>query len=188
MEQDKINETNIESGESNQGGDKSDSDAVQADSINQKIEEIKSELAQAQDALLRSHAENDNLRRRSAKELEEAQKFSITRFARDLLEVLENLHRAIGNMPSDLEPYDDHIKNFFQGIHMTLSLLESTFEKNGIVRIYPLDQKFDHNYHQAIGHLEDQTKEPNTIVQVVRSGYIIKDRLLQPALVMLSKK
>ena len=160
----------------------------EANPIDNELTVIKAELASAKDAMLRAHAENDNFRRRAAKELEEAQKFSITKFAREMLEVLENLHRAISNMPANIESYDDHVKNFFQGIQMTLTGLESAFEKNGIVRIYPLEQKFDHNYHQAIGHLENQDKEPNTIVQVIRAGYMIKDRLLQPALVMLSKK
>jgi molecular chaperone GrpE len=157
------------------------------DMKDEEIEKLKASVTAAQDSFLRAHAETENVRRRAAKELEEAQKYSIVKFARELLEVSENLHRAIACIPDDISNYDERIKAFVQGIQMTLTSLESAFEKQGITRIYPLNSKFDHNYHQAIGHVEDQTQEPNTIITVVRAGYVIKDRLLQPALVMLSK-
>jgi len=153
-----------------------------------KVNDLEKALVALNDSLLREKADKENLRKRMSKELEDAHKYSISTFAKDLIDVLENLYRAVDNINSIESIADEQIKNFYEGVLMTQKILLSAFEKNNITRLYPLHELFDHNYHQAISQLIDEEKEANTIVQVVRAGYMIRDRLLQPAMVIVSKK
>jgi molecular chaperone GrpE len=152
--------------------------------ISQKLEE---EAKSLKDLVLREKAENENLRKRYIKELEDTNKYAITNFARDLIEVQENMHRALENISSEEIEKNPNIKNIVNGIELTKNSLATTFEKYGINRIYPIDQLFDHNYHQAIVQIPTSEKPEGTIVQVIQAGYTIKDRLLRPALVAVAK-
>jgi molecular chaperone GrpE len=109
--------------------------------------------------------------------MEENSKYAVTGFARDLISVLENLYRAEENLPEDQR----------EGINLTRKELEKVFEKNGIRRIEPKDEKFDHNFHQAVTQVENPEVEAGTVLQVLQAGYVIKDRLLRPAIVVVSK-
>lgn len=160
-----------------------ENDSSSAESI-KKLEEQVNAL---KDQLLREKAENENTRKRFIKELEETNKYAISNFAYDLIEVLENIYRAMENLPQDEIDKNSSLKIYFEGVEMTQKLLLSSFEKYGITRILPINETFDHNYHQAISQIVANDKAPNTIVHVIKAGYLIKGRLLSPALVSVAK-
>ena len=152
-----------------------------------EIDTLKEEVATLKDQVLRNHAELENTRRRARRDVEEAGKYAVTTFARDLINVLENLHRAEDNIPLDQIETNELLKNIFDGVEITKRELLNVFDRHGITRIDPKGQTFDHNFHQAMMHVEDAENPANTVVQVLQAGYMLKDRLLRPALVGVSK-
>lgn len=151
-------------------------------SVEQELAKLQEENSRLKDQALRAMAEAENLRKRTEREIEENTKYAVTGFARDLIQVLENLHRAEASIPETEET-----KSYREGITLTRKELEKIFEKNGIRRIEPVGEKFDHNFHQAVTQLENTEVEPGTVLQVLQAGYVIRDRLLRPAIVTVSK-
>jgi molecular chaperone GrpE len=147
------------------------------------LEEKDKELAAMKDQGLRALAEAENTRRRAERELGDMSKYAVTGFARDLVGVIENLQRAIESIPGDLKQAQPAVANLALGVEMTLKELLSVFERNGIRRIDPIGQKFDHNLHQAVAQVDAPDAEPGSVVQVLQAGYVIHDRLLRPAMV-----
>ncbi len=145
------------------------------------------ELAKMKDTLIRTIAEMENLRKRTTKEVEDAKKYSITSFAKDMIAVLENLRRAEENIPVEEAENNELFKNINDGIIMTISELLNAFKKHGIERIDPMGEKFDHNLHQAIIQIPSNESEEGTILQVIQAGYVLRDRLLRPAMVGVAK-
>lgn len=152
----------------------------------EKIAELEQKAADLNDKLLRSLAELDNVRRRSREELEKASKFAVSGFVSDLVLVVENFLMASENAPKDEIEKVPAIKNYAQAIVMTEKELLKVLEKNQVKRIYPLNQAFDHNLHEAIAQIESEAEE-GTVVQVIQAGYTISDRLIRPALVGVAK-
>jgi len=140
-------------------------------------------IADLKDRLLRSIADMENLRNRSRREQEDALKYANTNFARDLLNVSDNLRRALESVPEGAEAENEALKTLRDGIDMTERELLSVFERHGIEQISPMGEKFDHNAHQAMFKVPGANAEPGTIVQVVQTGYMLRDRLLRPAMV-----
>jgi molecular chaperone GrpE len=147
------------------------------------IEEKDAEIAALKDQALRALAETENTRRRAERELQDMRKYAVAGFAKDLVNVLENLQRAIDAVPVDLKETQPAVKNLAAGVEMTLSELLGIFNRQGIQRIDPMGQKFDHNFHEAIAQIDTPDAEPGTVVQVLQAGYTIHDRLLRPAMV-----
>jgi molecular chaperone GrpE len=147
------------------------------------LDQKEAELAAMKDQALRAMAEAENTRRRSERELADMSKYAVTGFARDLVNVLENLQRATDAISPDLRQAQPAVGSLATGVEMTLKELLNVFERQGIKRIDPLGQKFDHNYHQAVAQIESADAEPGTVVQVLQAGYSIHDRLLRPAMV-----
>lgn len=147
------------------------------------LEQKEAELAAMKDQALRALAETENTRRRSERELADMSKYAVTNFARDLVNVLENLQRATEAIPPELRTNQPAVASLATGVEMTLKELLTTFERYGIVRIDPMGQKFDHNYHQAVAQIDAPGAEAGTVVQVLQAGYSIHDRLLRPAMV-----
>ena len=131
-------------------------------------------------------AETENLRRRAMREREDAGKYAISGFARDMLSVIDNLRRALDSLPDD-HRQDESLAGLISGVEMTERELIAAFERNGIKRIEPLGEKFDHNFHQAMFYAEGTDQPEGTIVEVVQAGYVIADRLLRPAMVGVAK-
>jgi molecular chaperone GrpE len=140
-------------------------------------------IADLKDRLLRSIADMENLRNRSRREQEDALKYANTNFARDVLNVSDNLRRALESVPEGAEAENEALKTLRDGIDMTERELLSVFERHGIEQISPMGEKFDHNAHQAMFKVPGANAEPGTIVQVVQTGYMLRDRLLRPAMV-----
>ena len=161
--------------------------ALQAESNKEQLAAIE-EVVQLKDQLLRLAADNENFRKRSAKQIDDAGKFAINSFAKDLIEVLENLYLATNNIPAEALNEDSIYYAVFQGIEMTKTTLINTFEKHSIKRIYPqVGDDFDHNFHQAVAHVPQPDFTNNAIVDVMRAGYVLHDRLLKPAMVIVAK-
>lgn len=154
------------------------------------IEALQAEVLKVKDQWLRSVAELENVRKRAERDQAETRKYAVTEFARDLAGVSENMYRALDSMtPEVLESEDNKVLNTLHaGVEMTRSELLRVFEKHGITRIIPArGDVFDHNLHQAVSQMEDAELEAGKVVQVIQSGYSIQDRLLQPAMVVVSK-
>lgn len=144
------------------------------------------QIAELKDKLLRALAENENVRRRAERQQSEASQYAITGFARDVLSIADNLHRALEAMPAGARDSAEG-ETFVAGIEMTERELLSALERHGIRKITPVGEKFDHNLHQAVFEVEDTDAPAGTVVQVVQPGYVIRDRLLRPAMVGVAK-
>ncbi len=149
--------------------------------------EYETEIAEMKDQLVRAAAEMENVRKRAERDLEEANKYAISGFARNMISVLENLQRAVESIPDELKQEHEAVKNLSDGVEMTLRELLAIFEKYGVTRVHPQGEKFDHNFHQAVSQVSDPKAEDGTILQVLQAGYVIHDRLLQPAMVVVAK-
>ncbi len=155
-------------------------------SLNEEIEGLKKLVNEQNDKILRSLAEIENLRRRSAEDLEKTSKYAISKFASELVLVVENFYLAVDNMPVDEIEKSEKLKNFATGITMTQQEMIKIFERNGIKRINPINEAFDHNYHEAIAQVEGDG-EAGIIKKVIQAGYSVHDRLIRPALVEVFK-
>ncbi|MCP5381151.1 MAG: nucleotide exchange factor GrpE [Kordiimonadaceae bacterium] len=143
------------------------------------------EINDLRDKLLRAVAEAENVRRRAEKEKADAANYAVTNFARDMLAIGDNLHRALESIPENAE-LPENIKNLIEGVRMTDRELHNIFERHGIHKIDPKGEAFDHNHHQAM--YESETNDPDgMVIQVLQVGYKIKNRLLRPAMVGVSK-
>ncbi len=172
---------NDSASESQKPAENSDLKALQS-----KIDELEQKNSDLNDKLLRSLAEIENIRKRSREELERVNKFALSNFASELVPIVENFFMASENAPKEEIEKNQLIKNYAQAIIMTEKELMKLLEKNQIKRIFPLNQDFDHNYHEAIAHIESDAKE-GIIVQVIQAGYSISERLIRPALVGVAK-
>ena len=154
-----------------------------------KEESLEDQLKNTKDKFLRAMAEIENQRRRFEKEKQDAFEFGGFNFARESLSLLDNVERAITSFKND-----DTLKNnkdldkIIDGIEVIKKDLVSIFKKNSIETIECLNKKFDPNFHQAMLEVEDNTKEAGTVVQEIQKGYLMKDRLLRPSLVGVTKK
>jgi molecular chaperone GrpE len=150
--------------------------------------ELEAELADTKERLLRALAELENQRRRTMRDLEEAHKYAITNFARELLEVADNLNRALDAVPARAREEIDFVKSLADGVAMTEKALLACFERHKIAKVTPeIGEKFDHNRHQAMFEVTTAEQAPGTIAQVLQPGYTIAERLLRPALVGVAK-
>lgn len=149
---------------------------------------LERDLADAKDRLLRTLAEMDNMRKRTEREVADARLYGISSFARDILNVADNMHRALHALDEELRAKaDSAMQALLDGVELTERELMNALEKNGVKRIDPLGQKFDPNRHQAMYEIEDLSVPAGSIVQVVQAGYLIGERVLRPAMVAVSK-
>jgi molecular chaperone GrpE len=149
------------------------------------ITQLQSEIAELKDRVLRSMAETENVRRRAEKDKADMSAYAVTGFARDMLTVSDNLRRALDAMPEETA---EDMKVFVEGVEMTERELLKTLERHGIEQVTPeVGEKFDHKRHQAMFEVPTDDHPSGSVMQVVAPGYIIKDRLLRPAMVGVAK-
>lgn len=149
------------------------------------IAALTEEVAALKDQVLRARAETENVRRRADRDRADASAYAVTGFARDMLSVSDNMRRALDSMPEDVA---DEMKAFVEGVEMTERELLKTMEKYGIEKVEPeVGEKFDHKFHQAMFEVPTADHAPGSVMQVVAAGYVIKDRLLRPAMVGVAK-
>ncbi len=162
------------------GEEKLESPEINADSLEAQLEQAQAKASENWDAYLRAKAEIDNLRRRNTKDLENAHKYGIEKFVTELLPVLDSM--ALG-----LAVEDASAESLREGMELTMNILQKMMEKLNIEEIDPLNEKFDPEKHQAMTMQPNADVEPNTVIAVMQKGYSLNERLIRPAMVMVSK-
>ncbi|MCB2077727.1 MAG: nucleotide exchange factor GrpE [Novosphingobium sp.] len=155
--------------------------------IDGALSKLETELADARQEVLYARAETQNVRRRLEKDISDARTYAATAFARDILSVYDNLSRALEAIPGDLREHEK-LKGLVSGIEATAREIDKVFGQHGISRIAAKGLPLDPNQHQAMLEVPSGDVEPGTIVQELQAGYMIKDRLLRPAMVAVAKK
>ena len=173
-------ELHDETNEAEEGG-------AEGQASEQDFSELVKELEQVRQHVLYAQAETQNVRRRLEQEKQTAATYAATGFARDMLSVKDNLDRALAAIPDEVRQ-DERMKALVAGIEATGRELDTVFQRNGITRIEAIGQPLDPHRHQAMVEIPSDEAEPGTIVQEMQPGYMIKDRLLRPALVGVAKK
>ena len=164
--------------EKHSSNNKEDLDNDESD-YQDKIKDLK-------DQLLRTLAENENLRKRTAKEIEQIKKYGHISLLRDFLNVVDNMERAVKSITSENQS-ETGVKNLIDGIEIVLKEMKSLLDKNQIKKIEPLHEKFDYNFHQAMFEAPSSDYEEGLIIEVIQPGYVLHDRLIRPAMVGVSK-
>ena len=164
-----------------------DSNENDKDSPENIIEKLNEEIQDLKDQRLRAAAELENLRKRAEKDQSDALKYGVSNFAKEIISIKDNIERAQSSISDDVRSNDD-VKSVVEGLDLIAQSAVSTFEKIGIKKIESLNEKFDHNLHQAMMEIENDQVEPGTIVQELIPGYKLHDRLLRPAMVGVAKK
>jgi len=147
-------------------------------------EAVEAALAEQRDSVLRAQAEVQNMRRRCEQDVEKAHKFALERFSTELLTVIDNLERALAAVA---ENEDANVKPLKEGVELTLKGFLETCEKFNIQQMDPEGEPFDPQLHQAMSMVPNPDVEPNTVVTVVQKGYLLNDRVIRPAMVIVSK-
>ena len=155
--------------------------------LDEALGALRQDLEKAQQDILYARAETQNVRRRLEKDISDARAYGATGFARDILSVADNLSRAVDAIPADLRD-DSKFKGLVAGIEATQRELEKVFAQQGISRIAAMGLPLDPNQHQAMMELPSADAEPGTVVQEMQAGYMIRDRLLRPAMVGVAKR
>jgi molecular chaperone GrpE len=151
------------------------------------VAELERQLEEAKSKALYAAAETQNVRRRLESEIQQASAYAATQFARDMLAIKDHLERALAAVSDDLRA-DKLASQFLAGIESTVRELDSVFARHGISRVKSVGEKLDPNRHQAMMEMPSDEAEPGTIVEEMQPGYVMKDRLLRPALVGVAKK
>ena len=162
------------------------SELTELDLLQQKIEVLELEKQQNWERYLASEAEMQNLRRRTERELVNAHKFALEKFLNDLIPVVDSLE--LGNQALEAEKLDhEALVKFKEGSDLTYKMFSNLLDKFAVKPIYPMGEKLNPDFHQALTAQPSEDHEPNIIIQVVQKGYSLNDRLLRPALVIVSK-
>ena len=188
--QDKSNNTNDEINPDNQKNLNQDAIEDTENANNEKVEISPEEkVKELEDKLVRAFAEMENQRRRFEKEKDDAFNYGGFNFAKESLNLLDNLERSRVSLENDEKLKNTEIlKKTIDHLNIIYNDMVSIYKKNGIEEIKSIDQKLDPNLHQAMLEIEDNNKEPGTVVQEIQKGFMMKDRLLRPSLVAVSKK
>lgn len=172
--QEQATETSTEQAQAEQAAD---------EDLAAKLTEAEAKAQENWDQLLRTKAEMDNLRRRTDRELENAHKYALEKFAQELLAVRDSLEMGLTAAQAE----NAEVTNLVEGTDLTLKMLVSVMDKFAIKEINPLDEPFDPEQHQAISMLEAPDKAHNTVINVMQKGYSLNERLIRPAMVVVSK-
>jgi molecular chaperone GrpE len=151
------------------------------------IDTLKGQIDDLTDRLLRAHAEMDNLRKRAEREKEETTKYAITRFARDVVTVADNFERAVQAVPPGAAEQDSALKSLVEGVSMTEREFLNVLERYGVKRVSPKGEMFNPHQHQAMMEMQNLDVAPGTILEVFQPGYLLEDRVLRPAMVVVAK-
>ena len=187
VEDENITSVNNENTESNESTSIDEQDSLKNDeNLDNEENDSQGEIKDLKDQLLRSLAENENLRKRTAKEIEQIKKYGHISLLRDFLNVVDNMERAVKSSTSEKQS-ETSIKNLIDGIEIVLKEMKSLLDKNQINKIEPLHEKFDYNFHQAMFEAPSSDYEEGLIIEVIQPGYVLHDRLIRPAMVGVSK-
>ncbi|WP_042699875.1 nucleotide exchange factor GrpE [Azospirillum sp. B506] len=158
-----------------------------AGSPEDRVAKLEAEVASLKDQLLRAMAETENTRRRAQRDREDATKFAVSSFAKELVSVADNLRRALDAVPAEGREKDEMLKGLAVGVEATERQLFAAFDRAGIKKLDPAGEPFDPNFHQVMFEIENTGKAAGTVVQVLQPGYTIHGRLLREAMVGVAK-
>lgn len=158
----------------------------QVDAVLIENETLKAQIADLTGRLLRAHADMENLRKRSEREKQETAKYAISKFARDTVEVADNFARAIAAAPAEVAEQNDQFKALLEGVSMTERAFLAVLERHGVKQVSPMGEPFNPQLHQAVMQREDKSVAPGTVLEVFQAGYVIDDRCLRTAMVVVS--
>jgi len=161
--------------------------AGEAARLGAEVDKLNGQIADLTDRLLRAHAEMDNMRKRAEREREETAKYAITKFAREVVTVADNFERAVQAVPAGAADLDPALKSLVDGVCMTERELMNALERHGVKRVNPMGEAFNPHQHQAMMEMQNADVAPGTILQVYQPGYVIEDRVLRPAMVVVAK-
>ena len=164
-----------------------DSEDADDNAMAEALEALRNDLETAKQDVLYAKAEAQNVRRRAEKDIQDARNYAATGFARDVLSVWDNLSRAVEAIPDSLRE-DEKMKGLVVGIEATQRELEKVFKQHGVERVAAMGMPLDPNQHQAMMEIPSADQEAGTVIQEMQSGWVIKDRLLRPAMVGVAKK
>ena len=187
VEDENTTSVNIDDTQSNESTSIDEKDSSKNDENLDNEENVsQGKINDLKDQLLRSLAENENLRKRTAKEIEQIKKYGHISLLRDFLNVVDNMERAVKSSTSEKQS-ETSLKNLIDGIEIVLKEMKSLLDKNQIKKIEPLHEKFDYNFHQAMFEASSSDYEEGLIIEVIQPGYVLHDRLIRPAMVGVSK-
>ncbi len=152
-----------------------------------RVKELEAQQSDLTDRLLRAHADMDNLRKRSEREKADGAKYAITKFALDIVGISDNFQRAVSAVPDGAADEDGPLKSVLEGVLMTERAFLQVLERHGVRRMDPQGEPFNPNVHQAVMEQDDATVPVGTVVRVFQLGYMIEDRVLRPAMVVVSR-
>ena len=158
-------------------------EAVSANTPDARIAKLQSDIERLNDRTLRAQADAQNIKRRAEQEMEKARKYALERFAGELLPVVDNLERALEAASGD----DEAIKPIAEGVELTLKSFQDVLRKFQVEPVDPVGEPFDPQRHQAMSLIDNPDAEPNTVLAVMQKGYTLNERLLRPAMVVVSK-
>ena len=182
-EDNKVEDEIVEEQEVVENADETAEEVVEEVTAEDETSKLQNDYNKLKDDYIRLYAEMDNMKKRSQLETEKTIKFAISSFAKELLGVADNLERAITAMENNKESCEDLLK----GVELTQNELTKVFEKFGIKRFNHMGQKFDPNFERVVQEIEDKKKEPGTIIAELQAGYVIHDRILREAMVIVAK-
>ena len=178
-----IDESQASGEEAGNGGDGGDEDAASEDSfraLKEAVAALEKDLAEARDQVLRVRAEEENTRRRAARDAENARKFALEKFTGELLPVIDNFERAL-----DAAAEDSAVR---EGLDLSMKLLFGVLEKAGVEVVNPIGDPFDPRFQEAIATVDKPDAEPGSVTEVVQKGYVLNGRLLRAAMVLVAKR
>ncbi|AWK86091.1 nucleotide exchange factor GrpE [Azospirillum thermophilum] len=161
--------------------------AGEAPAAGDRVAQLEAEVASLKDQLLRAMAEAENTRRRAQRDREDASKFAVSSFAKELVSVADNLRRALEAVPAEGREKDEMLKGLAVGVEATERQLFAAFDRAGIKKLDPSGEPFDPNFHQVMFEIENTGKPAGTVIQVLQPGYTIHGRLLREAMVGVAK-
>jgi molecular chaperone GrpE len=159
-------------------------DAPSVDSLMEEVAELQAKITEQSESVLRAQAEMQNVRRRAERDVENAHKFALDKFSADLLPIIDSLERALDAADS-LE--SDAVKAMKDGMELTLKMFVDALAKHGVEQLNPVGEPFNPEFHQAMSMVPNPDMEPNSVMAVMQKGYVLKGRLVRPAMVIVSK-
>lgn len=159
-------------------------EAPSVESLLAEVAELQAKVTEQNDSVLRAQAEVQNIRRRSERDVENAHKFALDKFSSDLLPIIDSLERAL-NAAESLE--NEAVVAMRDGVELTLKMFVDTLAKHGIEQLNPVGEPFNPEFHQAMSMVPNPDMEPNSVMAVMQKGYVLKGRLVRPAMVVVSK-
>ena len=159
-----------------------DGDVERDETLEEEISEAEQQLSDAQDKLIRAHAEMENIRRRAERDVANAHKYALEKFVSSLLPVVDSLEQALQHSCDD-----DSAKAIHEGIELTMKMFLDTLKKSGVEQVDPINDNFNPQFHEAMSMVDHPDAEPNTVIEVFQKGYLLNGRLVRPARVIVAK-